>query len=195
MFPLNHHAICVLSAQEFSEIAYGAVGEQFCFPTVAIEWKSGSGSGYFTENQLLGSLYCIYESHHIAKWRFSENPLQLALGMLAEKSSWKRIASLTFLLIVCRTMFVHCTFMISTCSMFMDDLLLSQLAYLDENISGTSIQSSYETTSNARYHIRQPLQKGKRRINEIRLMVSRHKNGRQWTEVGRRNNSRSSPCF
>ena len=44
IFSLDHHTMSVLTAQEFSEISCGAIGEQFCFPTVAIQRKSDSGS-------------------------------------------------------------------------------------------------------------------------------------------------------
>ena len=82
IFSLDHHTMSLLTAQEISEISCGAIGEQFCFPTVAIERKSDSGSVYFTENRLLGSLCCIYESQHIAKLRFDENLPHLALGIV-----------------------------------------------------------------------------------------------------------------
>ena len=82
IFSLDHHAMSGLTAQEFSEISCGALGEQFCFPTVAIERKSDSGSVHFAENQLLGSLCCIYESQHIAKRRFDENLPHLGLGIV-----------------------------------------------------------------------------------------------------------------
>lgn len=82
IFSLDHHTMSVLTAQEFSEISCGAIDEQFCFPTVAIQRKSDSGSSYFAENQLLGLLCCIYESQHIAKWRFDENLPHLALGLV-----------------------------------------------------------------------------------------------------------------
>jgi hypothetical protein len=71
----------VLSAQEYSEIGCGATGERFCFPTVAIERKSDSGSLYFVQNQLLGSLCCIYEAQKIARLHFSPTLPHLAIGI------------------------------------------------------------------------------------------------------------------
>jgi hypothetical protein len=72
----------VLSAQEFSEIGCGAIGERFCFPTVAIERTSDSGSLYFAQNQLLGSLCCIYQAQKIARGHFSPTLPHLAMGIV-----------------------------------------------------------------------------------------------------------------
>jgi hypothetical protein len=67
IFSLDHRTMEAHSSQEFSEITCGAVGERFCFPTVAIGCKSDSDSVYHAQNDLLGSLCCIYESQYIAK--------------------------------------------------------------------------------------------------------------------------------
>ena len=80
---INHHDLEeALSAQEFSEIGCGAIGEQFCFPTVAIERKSDSESLFFAQNQLLGSLCCIYESQKIARRHFAPDLPLLAIGFV-----------------------------------------------------------------------------------------------------------------
>jgi hypothetical protein len=80
---INHHDLeKELSAQEFSEIGCGAIGEQFCFPTVAIVRKSDSGSLFFVQNQLLCSLCCIYESQRIARRHFSPDLPCLAIGIV-----------------------------------------------------------------------------------------------------------------
>ena len=134
IFSLDHRTMSALSAQEFSEIACGAVGEQFCFPTVAIERKSDSGSAYFAENQLLGSLCCIYESQRIAKRRFDENLPHLALGIV-NVGNWVELwgcwprnlpekvsPHLLRVLIMCRQMYLYGTYMISTCSTFVGAL-------------------------------------------------------------------------
>jgi len=126
--------LTALSAQEFSEIACGAVGEKFCFPTVAIERQSDSGSTYFAENQLLGSLLCIYESQRIAKRRFDENLPHLALGIVNAGNwvelwgCWPRNLTdkvsphLLRVLIMCRQMYLYGTYMISACSTFVGAL-------------------------------------------------------------------------
>ena len=80
---INHHDLeKALSIQEFSEIGCGAIGEQFCFPIVAIERKSDSESLYFAQNQLLGSLCCIYASQKIATRYFSPDLPRLAIGIV-----------------------------------------------------------------------------------------------------------------
>ena len=80
---INHHDLVKsLSSQEFSEIGCGAIGEQFCFPTVAIERKSDSGSLFFAQNQLLGALCCIYEAQKIARLHFSSTLPHLAIGIV-----------------------------------------------------------------------------------------------------------------
>ena len=87
IFSLDHHTMDTLSAQEVSEIACGAVGEQFCFPTVGIECKNDSSSARLAENHLLGSLRCICELQYIAKRRFDENLPHLALR-IASVGKW-----------------------------------------------------------------------------------------------------------
>jgi hypothetical protein len=80
---IDHHDLeKILSSQEFSEIGCGALGEQFCFPTIAIERKNDSGSLFLAQNQLLGALCCIYEAQRIAKLHFSSTLPHLAIGIV-----------------------------------------------------------------------------------------------------------------
>jgi hypothetical protein len=74
--------LSLFSFSEFSDISSGAIGDKFCFPTFTIERKSDSGSCFFAENELIGTLRCMLEAQIIANRRVSSSLLVVAMGLV-----------------------------------------------------------------------------------------------------------------
>jgi hypothetical protein len=82
IFSIDHQLVKHLSPVELSEVACGALGEQFCFPLFVVERKSDSGALFHAQNQLLGSLSCMYEAQAIVQRKFDKNLPAIALGIV-----------------------------------------------------------------------------------------------------------------
>ena len=52
----------MVEVDDFNDITYGIQGYSFGFPVFSIERESDSGSIYFVENQLFGSLICMLQA-------------------------------------------------------------------------------------------------------------------------------------
>jgi len=82
IFHLDQDWLARLTRRDFAEISCGAASQLFCFPTFTIERKSDSGSSYVAQNQLLGSLLCIYESMKVSHRHIDKNLPVMALGLV-----------------------------------------------------------------------------------------------------------------
>ena len=82
IFHLDQDWLARLTRRDFAEISSGAASQLFCFPTFTIERKSDSGSSYVAQNQLLGSLLCIYESMKVSHLHIDKNLPVMALGLV-----------------------------------------------------------------------------------------------------------------
>ena len=84
IFNLDSRTVNTLmtNMNDYNDITCGISGYSFGFPIFVIERKSDSGSMYFAENQLFGSLICTLQAQRVAKQRVNEDLPALALGFV-----------------------------------------------------------------------------------------------------------------
>ena len=81
-FSLDHRRLLqLMTFTELLEAGCGATGEIFCFPTFVVERKSDCGLLFLAENQLLGTLRCMFDAQKIANCRIDNELPILPLGI------------------------------------------------------------------------------------------------------------------